>query len=86
MHEVLRINAKDGSFTIVYLELTWLREMDRPCDSGGNEFHLACKVDDYEAARKRHAEMGVICCENTLPQPSSDIIMTAAYSVSCGLP
>ena len=73
MHEVERINAKDGSFIIVYLEdgnsnhqleLTWLREMDRPYDLGDNEFHLAFKVDDYEAAHKRHAEMGCICYEN----------------------
>ena len=42
--------------------------------------------DMHEAARRRHAEMGVICCENALPQPSLVIIMTAAYSVSCGLP
>ena len=75
-----------NSFTIVYLELTWLREIDRPYDLGDNELHLACKVDDYEAARKRPAEMGVICCENALPQPSLVIIMRAAYSVSCGLP
>ena len=68
MHEVRRINAKDGSFIIVYLEdgnsshqleLTWLREMDRPYDLGDNEFHLAFKVDDYEGAHKRHAEMGI---------------------------
>ena len=73
MHEVRRINAKDGSFIIVYLEdgnsnhqleLTWLREMDRPYDLGDNEFHLAFKVDDYEGAHKRHAEMGCICYEN----------------------
>jgi len=39
LKEVRRINAKDGSFVIVYLgneesdfqlELTWLRDMDRP--------------------------------------------------------
>ena len=73
MHEVRRINAKDGSFIIVYLEdgnsshqleLTWLREMDRPYDLGDNEFHLAFKVDDYEGAHKRHSEMGCICYEN----------------------
>ena len=73
MKEVKRINAKDGSFIIVYLEdgssshqleLTWLRDMDRPYDLGDNEFHLAFEVDDYEAAHKRHEEMGVICYEN----------------------
>jgi lactoylglutathione lyase len=73
MHEVRRINAKDGSFIIVYLEdgnsshqleLTWLREMDRPYDLGDNEFHLAFEADDYEAAHKRHEEMDIICFEN----------------------
>ena len=60
MHEVRRINSKDGSFIIVYLEdgnsshqleLTWLRDWERPYDLGDNEFHLAFKVDDYEAAQ-----------------------------------
>jgi len=73
MHEVRRIAPADGSFIIVYLsednsnhllELTWMKEMDRPYDLGDNEFHLAFKVDDYEAAHKRHAEMGCICYEN----------------------
>ena len=73
LHEARRINADDGSFIIVYLEdgsssyqleLTWMREMTRPYDLGDNEFHLAFKVDDYEGAHKRHAEMGCICYEN----------------------
>ena len=73
MHEVRRINAQDGSFIIVYLEdgssshrleLTWLRDMDRPYDLGDNEFHLAFEVDDYESAHKLHADLGVICYEN----------------------
>ncbi len=73
MHEVRRINAPDGSFIIVYLsdgssaynlELTWMRDMERPYDLGDNEFHLAFKVDDYAAAHARHLAMGVICYEN----------------------
>ena len=73
MKEVKRINASDGSFIIVYLEdgnsshrleLTWLRDMDRPYDLGDNEFHLAFEVDDYDAAHSRHAEMNAICYEN----------------------
>ena len=73
MHEVRRINAADGSFIIVYLEdgssshqleLTWLRDMDRPYNLGDNEFHLAFETEDYEAAHKLHEEMGIICCEN----------------------
>ena len=73
MSEVRRINAPDGSFIIVYLEdgssshqleLTWLRDMDRPYELGDNEIHLAFAVDDYDAAHKRHEDMGVICYEN----------------------
>ena len=73
MHEVRRINADDGSFIIVYLEdgasahqleLTWMREMDRPYDLGDEEFHLAFRVDDYAAAHELHEKMGCICYEN----------------------
>ena len=72
--EVRRVNAGDGSFTLVYLgdgagsayalELTWLRDWDRPYNLGDNEFHLAFTVDDYEAAHAHHKEMGCICYEN----------------------
>lgn len=73
MQEVRRINAEDGSFIIVYLEdgasshqleLTWLRDRKEPYDLGDNEFHLAFKVDDYEAAHACHEKMGCICYEN----------------------
>ena len=73
MHEVRRINARDGSFIIVYLEdgtsahqleLTWLRDRKEPYDLGDDEFHLAFKVDDFDAAHKLHEEMGCICFEN----------------------
>ena len=66
--------AADGSFRIVFLsdglsghqvELTWLRDWEKPYDLGDNEFHLAFVVDDYEAAHKKHQEMGCICYENT---------------------
>lgn len=71
--ETSRIESEDGSFTIVYLgdgvtphnlELTWLRDWDRPYNLGDNEFHLALRVDDFEAAHKLHKEMGCICFEN----------------------
>ncbi len=71
--EKRRKEAADGSYTIVYvgneqtgfeLELTWLREMDRPYNLGDCEFHLAFETDDYEAAHKKHEEMGCICFEN----------------------
>ncbi|HKM00386.1 MAG TPA: VOC family protein [Mobilitalea sp.] len=65
--------AEDGSFIIVYigndtsdfeLELTWLRDWDRPYNLGDCEFHLAFKTGDYEDAHLLHEKMGVICFEN----------------------
>lgn len=66
-------NASDGSFKLVYLgdgttphqlELTWLRDWDRPYNLGDNEFHLAFEVEDFDAAYAKHKEMGCICFEN----------------------
>ncbi|NLM35914.1 MAG: lactoylglutathione lyase [Clostridiales bacterium] len=71
--EVKRMEAKDGSFILVYLgdgttghmlELTWLRDRKEPYDLGDNEFHIALRVDDYEAAHAHHEKMGCICFEN----------------------
>jgi lactoylglutathione lyase len=73
LEEVRRITPADGSFIIVYLsdgasehqlELTWLRDWDRPYNLGDNEFHLAFRTDDFDAAHKKHSEMGCICYEN----------------------
>lgn len=73
LKEVRRKEKEDGSFILVYLgdgstshqlELTWLRDWDRPYNLGDNEFHLAFAVDDYEAAHKKHTEMNCICYEN----------------------
>ena len=74
LEETSRIAPKDGSFIIVYLgdgqtphllELTWLRDWEKDhYDLGDNEFHLAFRTDDYEAAHAKHAEMGCICFEN----------------------
>ena len=67
------INAEDGSFKIVFLtdrktdfrlELTWLRDRKEPYNLGDLEYHLALKAEDYEAAYRRHKEMGVVCFEN----------------------
>ena len=67
------IEAEDGSFKLVYLgdnvtphllELTWLRDMDRPYELGDNEIHLAFTVDDYESALALHKKMNCVCFEN----------------------
>ena len=74
LKEVRRKEAPDGSFILVYLgdgvtphqlELTWLRDWEKDhYDLGDNEFHLAFRVDDFEAAHAKHKEMGCICFEN----------------------
>lgn len=73
LEEVRRKEAEDGSFILAYLgdgktgfnlELTWLRDWDRPYNLGDNEVHLAFTVEDFEAAHAKHKEMGCICFEN----------------------
>ena len=73
LKEASHKEAEDGSFIIVYLaneysdfelELTWLSEHPQKYDIGEEEFHLAFKVDDFEAAHRLHEEMGRICFEN----------------------
>ena len=71
LHEVRR--KEKPEFTIVYLaddtegfelELTWLRDRDKPYNLGDEEFHLAFRTDDMEAAHVLHEKMGCICYEN----------------------
>ena len=71
LHEVRRKSTDD--FIIVYLsndvsdfelELTWLKDHPQPYNLGECEFHLAFQAEDYEAAHKKHEEMGCICFEN----------------------
>lgn len=71
--EKSRKTAADGSFTIAFLtdgasgfelELTELRDHPQKYDLGEVEFHLAFRVDDFEAAHQKHAEMGCIIYEN----------------------
>jgi len=73
LKESRRKEASDGSYIIVYvkneesdfeLELTWLKDVTEPYNLGDEEFHLAFRTDDYEAAHKLHEEMGIICYEN----------------------
>lgn len=74
LEEVKRIEEPSSAFTLVYLkspytqhelELTWLRDWERPYNLGDNEFHLAFYVDDYDAALAKHKEMGIVAYENT---------------------
>jgi lactoylglutathione lyase len=71
--EVRRREADDGSFILVFLgdgttphklELTWLRDWEKPYELGDNEIHLAFTASDYDAAHERHKQMGCICYEN----------------------
>jgi lactoylglutathione lyase len=73
LKETRRTTPESGDFIIVYLgdgstdhrlELTWLRDWDRPYNLGDNEIHLAFVTDDYEAAYQKHKEMNCICYEN----------------------
>lgn len=74
LKEIRRISPDDGSFVIVYLgdgitqhalELTWIRDWEKSgYDLGDNEFHLALRADDFDAAHALHQEMGCICYEN----------------------
>ena len=72
--EVRRKEADDGSFILVYigdsttgftLELTWLRDWERPYNLGDNEQHLCVRVaNDYDETRAYHKENGWVCYEN----------------------
>lgn len=71
--EAKRKVAEDGSFILAFLgdettshllELTWLRDREEKYNLGDNEIHIAFRVDDFDAAYKKHSEMGCICYEN----------------------
>mgnify|MGYP001058912691 FL=1 len=73
LKEQRRIVPPDGRFIIVYLsdgqsehnlELTWLRDWEKPYDLGDNEIHLAFTTDDYEGAYELHKKMRCICQED----------------------
>lgn len=73
LREVRRKSAEDGSFILAFLgdgeskhllELTWLRDFDRPYNLGDNEIHLAFETEDMDAAHALHKEMDCICYEN----------------------
>ena len=61
------------SFTLVFLgdgmtehllELTWLKDRTAAYNLGENEFHLAFRVAEFDAAYELHKQMGCICYEN----------------------
>lgn len=69
--EVGRKTADDASYEIVFLsdgdfklELTWLKEMDRPYDLGDNESHIAFATDDFGSSYALHKKIDIICYEN----------------------
>ena len=72
--EKKRRDAKDGSFTLVFLgdgqtdfmlELTWLRDRKEAYNLGDNEMHLCVRVDgNYDEIHSFHKEMGCVCYEN----------------------
>lgn len=73
LYEKRRKTAEDESYIIVYLsnessdfelELTWLADKKGGYDLGECEFHLAFEAEDFDAAHKKHEEMGCICFEN----------------------
>jgi lactoylglutathione lyase len=73
LKETRRSTADDGSYVIVFLEdgtsaskleLTWLKSQTTPYDLGDEEFHIAFKTDDFDAAHALHEKMGCICFEN----------------------
>lgn len=68
-----RMGPDDGSWENVFMgndaggfliELTWNRGRVEPYVNGGRDTHLAYAVDDMDAARVLHDEMGCVCFVN----------------------
>jgi len=68
-----RRTSPDGSFTLAFLgdgktafelELTCIHGRKEPYDLGDNETHVAFVTGDFDAAKKKHLEMGCVCFEN----------------------
>ena len=69
-----QIKAEDGSYIITYLtdgvssfrlELTWLRDWEKPYNMGDNEQHLCVRIaGDYDKIREFHKENEWVCYEN----------------------
>ena len=74
LKEVRRYEQPEGKFILVFLEdgssqhqleLTWLKDWDRPYNLGDNEFHLAFVTDEYEESYKKHQEMAAFAKKAT---------------------
>lgn len=72
-HMAHEMGPDDGSWSNTYLvndqspfeiELTWNRGRTEPYANGGRDTHIAFVVDDMEAARKLHEDMGCIVFDN----------------------
>ena len=73
LKEIRRMEAEDGSWKILFLgteagscqlELTWYADRTEPYNLGDNEVHIGFRTADYEAAYKKHSQMGCVCYEN----------------------
>lgn len=73
MTEIRRMGPEDGSWMNVFigdeasgfqLELTWNKGRTEPYNNGGRDSHIAFMVQDMDAARKIHEQMGCICHVN----------------------
>lgn len=73
LEEERRKTAEDGSYIIVFLgdgtaagklELTWLKSQKIPYNLGDEEFHIAFKTQDFDAAYALHKQMDCVCYEN----------------------
>lgn len=73
MHVINRMGPDDRSWENAFIgndasgfqiELTWNRGRVEPYVNGGRDTHLAFAVDDMDAARALHEEMGCVCFVN----------------------
>lgn len=68
LKEKERKDFPEGKFTLVYLgneladhelELTYNYDQEQPYDIGNGYGHIAVAVEDLEASREKHIEMGI---------------------------
>ena len=57
------MNLEDRLFITGCVD-TWLKDHPQKYELGENETHINFRVDDIEAARKKHDEMGCVCFVN----------------------